>query len=136
MRFPCLFCTPQWMGRGLGTNRLGDVLVVCLHSRKSGCLEKMPQLCFCWELLWHLACSFGSFTLPESNWCIISVLTLLLLSLEIHLSCSPVLWIAIPFSRDLPDPGVEPRSTTLQADSLLSEPSGKPLVPLDTVNLF
>ena len=25
-------------------------------------------------------------------------------------------WVAIPFSRDLPDPGVEPRSPTLQAD--------------------
>ena len=29
--------------------------------------------------------------------------------------------------RNLPDPGIEPRSLTLQADSLLSEPPGKPL---------
>ena len=28
---------------------------------------------------------------------------------------------------DLPNPGIEPRSPTLQADSLLSEPPGKPL---------
>ena len=28
--------------------------------------------------------------------------------------------------RDLPDPGTKPRSPTLQADSLLSEPLGKP----------
>ena len=28
-------------------------------------------------------------------------------------------WVAIPFSRDLPDPGVEPRSPTLQADSFI-----------------
>ena len=40
-------------------------------------------------------------------------------------------WVAIPFSRgsspgDLPDPGIEPRSLALQADSLLSEPPGKP----------
>ena len=27
---------------------------------------------------------------------------------------------------DLPNPGIEPRSPTLQADSLLSEPPGKP----------
>ena len=27
---------------------------------------------------------------------------------------------------DLPDPGIEPRSSTLQADSLPSEPLGKP----------
>ena len=31
-------------------------------------------------------------------------------------------WVAIPFSRDLPDLGTEPGSPTLQADSLLSEP--------------
>ena len=28
---------------------------------------------------------------------------------------------------DLPDPGIEPRSPTLQADALPSEPPGKPL---------
>jgi len=33
-------------------------------------------------------------------------------------------WVAILFSRDLPNPGIEPRSPTLQADSLLSEPQG------------
>ena len=31
-------------------------------------------------------------------------------------------WVAIPFSRDLPDPGIEPRSSALQAASLPSEP--------------
>ena len=34
-------------------------------------------------------------------------------------------WVAIPFSRLLPDPGIEPKYPTLQADSLLSEPQGK-----------
>ena len=33
-------------------------------------------------------------------------------------------WVAILFSRDLPDPGIEPQSSALQADSLLSEPPG------------
>ena len=28
---------------------------------------------------------------------------------------------------DLPDPGIEPRSPTLQADSLPAEPPGKPM---------
>ena len=36
-------------------------------------------------------------------------------------------WVAIPFSRDLPDPGIEPGSPALQADSLPTEPQGKPL---------
>ena len=35
-------------------------------------------------------------------------------------------WIAIPFSRDLPNPGIEPGSPALQADSLPSELQGKP----------
>ena len=31
---------------------------------------------------------------------------------------------------DLPNPGIEPRSPTLQADSLLTEPPGKPKTSL------
>ena len=34
-------------------------------------------------------------------------------------------WIVIPFSRDLPDAGIKPRSPALQADSLPSELLGK-----------
>ena len=38
-------------------------------------------------------------------------------------------WSGLPFPspRDLPDPGIKPRSPTLQA--LLSEPPGKPMHP-------
>ena len=35
-------------------------------------------------------------------------------------------WVAISFSRDLPNPGIEPRSPALQADALPSKPLGKP----------
>ena len=35
-------------------------------------------------------------------------------------------WMAVPFSRDLPNPVIEPRSPALQADTLPSEPLGKP----------
>ena len=35
-------------------------------------------------------------------------------------------WVAIPFSRDLPNPGIKPRSPILQADSLPAETPGKP----------
>ena len=31
-------------------------------------------------------------------------------------------WVAFPFSRDLPNPGIEPGSPTLQVDSLPAEP--------------
>ena len=34
-------------------------------------------------------------------------------------------WVAMPFSRHPPDPGIQPRSPALQADSLPSEPPGK-----------
>ena len=34
--------------------------------------------------------------------------------------------LPLPSPGDLPDPGVEPRSPTLQADALPSEPPGKP----------
>ena len=37
-------------------------------------------------------------------------------------------WVAFPFSRDLPNPSTEPRSPTMQADSLPAEPQGKPIV--------
>ena len=38
-------------------------------------------------------------------------------------------WSGLPFPspRDLPDPGIKPGSPTLQADTLTSEPPGKPL---------
>ena len=37
-------------------------------------------------------------------------------------------WSGVPFPSpgDLPDPGIEPGSPTLQADALTSEPPGKP----------
>ena len=40
-------------------------------------------------------------------------------------------WAVISFSRDLSDPGIKPRSPALQADSLLSELPGKPLLTED-----
>ena len=39
-------------------------------------------------------------------------------------------WSGLPFPSpaDLPNPGIEPRSPALQADTLTSEPPGKPLI--------
>ena len=45
-------------------------------------------------------------------------------------------WVAISFSRDLPDPGIKPGPPTLQADSLLSEPPGKPQIDQVIWELF
>ena len=43
--------------------------------------------------------------------------------------CRQEYWSGLSFSSagDLPDPGIEPRSPTLQADTLTSAPPGKPL---------
>ena len=38
-----------------------------------------------------------------------------------------LMWFAVSFPRDLPDPGIEPQSSALQVDSLLFEPPVKPL---------
>ena len=35
-------------------------------------------------------------------------------------------WVAFPFSRHLPNPGIKARSPALQVDSLPAEPPGKP----------
>ena len=47
-------------------------------------------------------------------------------------------WSGLPFPSpwDFPDPGIKPRSPTLQADTLPSEPSGKPKNVQTTVQLI
>ena len=46
-------------------------------------------------------------------------------------------WSGLPFSSpvDLPNPGIEPRSPTLQASALTSEPPGKPNTESDFLKL-
>ena len=39
-----------------------------------------------------------------------------------------LVWVAISFPRDLPDPGIKPWSPALQTEGLPSEPPGKPLI--------
>ena len=43
-------------------------------------------------------------------------------------------WVAIPLSRDIPNPGIKPRSPALQADSLPYEPPGESLFFLEMVD--
>ena len=63
------------------------------------------------------------------------------------MSCSPLgfsvhgllqarIWSGLPFPSpgDLPDPGIEPGSSALQADSLPTELLGKPLKMLKMIN--
>ena len=47
-------------------------------------------------------------------------------------------WSRLPFPSpgDLPNPGTEPRSPTLQVDSLLSEPLGKSILSVERDLIF
>ena len=46
-------------------------------------------------------------------------------------------WVAMPSSGDLPKPGIEPRSPATWADSLPSEPPGKPKnIGVGSLSLF
>ena len=44
-------------------------------------------------------------------------------------------WVAIFFSRDLPDPGIKPQSPVLAARFFTTEPPGKPIVHLTKPNI-
>ena len=44
-------------------------------------------------------------------------------------------WLPFPSPGDLTDPGIEPGSPTLKADSLLSEPPGKSLFHVNHVSI-
>ena len=50
---------------------------------------------------------------------------------SVHEFSTQEYWSGVPFPSpgDLPNPGIEPGSPALQADSLLSEPPGKPCIP-------
>ena len=52
-------------------------------------------------------------------------------SVQGNLQARTLEWVAFPFSRDLPNSGNGPRSPVLQADSLPSEPPGKPIAIRD-----
>ena len=44
-------------------------------------------------------------------------------------------WVAIPSPGDLPNPGIDPRSPSLQADTLQAEPGGKILLVINLLDL-
>ena len=44
--------------------------------------------------------------------------------------------LPFPFPGDFPDPGMEPRSPSLQADVLTSEPPEKPMLQMDIIYFY
>ena len=76
------------------------------------------------SLLWEILPTQGSNPgLPHLRW--------ILYCLSHRGSPRIVEWVAYPFFRGRPDPGIEPRSPALQVDSLPNELPGKPL-PTET----
>ena len=57
---------------------------------------------------------------------------------SVHGIFQEILWSGSPFPipGDLPDPGIEPRSPALQADSLLSEPPGIFFLELEIIKII
>ena len=45
-------------------------------------------------------------------------------------------WVAFPSPGDIPNPGIEPRSLTLQADYLPAGPQGSPKLEMVEYNFF
>ena len=88
----------------------GQPLPYLFHMKKEIllCLATQPCLIFC-NPAWTVACQAP-------------------LSIGI-LQARTLEWVAMPSPGDLPNPGIEPRSLSLQADSLPSEQPGKPTPP-------
>ena len=86
-------------------------------SRNNALCAKLLQLCL-------TLCSTVGCSLPGSS---------------VHgiLQARILVWVAIPFSSDLSNPGLETRSPELQSDYLLSDPPGKPKkAPSGIVTIF
>ena len=87
----------------------------------------------CWvsQIYWHIECSTltaSSFRILNSSAeILLSPLALFIVMLpKAHLISHSRLPVAFPSPGDLPNPGIKPRSLTLQADFLPAEPHGKP----------
>ena len=77
-------------------------MCVYAHESKSEVTQSCPTLATPWTVAYQAAPSMG-------------------FSWQVYWSGLP-----FPFPRDLPDPGMEPGSPAFQADTLTSEPPGKP----------
>ena len=56
-------------------------------------------------------------------------------SVRVILQAEILEWVAIPSPGDLPNPGIDPRSPSLQADTLQAEPGGKILLVINLLDL-
>ena len=56
-------------------------------------------------------------------------------SVRVILQAEILEWVAIPSPGDLPNPGIDPRYPSLQADTLQAEPGGKILLVINLLDL-
>ena len=78
-----------------------------------------------WHILIAISHSYAGTLLLQSYW---NLFRFTDKKVQIHVALQLEYWSGLPFPSpgDLPDPGLEPRSSKLQADSLPAEPQGKP----------
>ena len=128
-------CSPGFPG-GAG-DKAGDIRVAGLipgSGRSSGGGHGNPPQCSCLENSHGQRSLAGYSQSRHKSWTRLKRLSMHTCtdcslpgsSLHGTLQVRRLEWVAIPFSRGLPEPGTEPRSPALPADSLLSQPPGKP----------
>ena len=91
------------------------------HPSRSSQSTELSSLCYIAVSEWKMLSHVHLFATP---WIVIHQVSLSMeFSRQEYWSGLP-----FPFPRDHPNPGIKPRSLALQADSLLSEPPGKPVL--------
>ena len=104
------------------------------------CLTMFPELWFTQAKDWNLSKCCSQYSdgvlsharLFVSPWTVCSLPVFFVHGIS---QARTLEWVAISSSReDLPHSGIKPQSPALQVDSLLSEPSGKPIITMETVN--
>ena len=95
-------------------------ICMCIYIVNGGVRKPVQKVCH----IIVLSCSVVSYS--ATSWTIAHQAPLSMGILQARI----LEWVAMPPSRDPPNPGIKPRSPTLQADSLLSEPPGKPVTSL------
>ena len=95
-------------------------------------LEQFPQLCFVFHAtdVFEECQLFSRMSLSLGFSCLCDPVDCNLPGSSVHgvFQARILGWVAIHSPGDLPDPGMEPGAPALQADSLLTEPTGKSLV--------
>ena len=134
---------PLWEGPSLSHPPSGVLGLQLQHFNPCLCCHEMVSICVSLCLL-HFLPRHQSYWIRKKEKKVksLSRIQLFAIPCTVAYQASPSMgfsrqeyWSGLPFSSpgNLPDPGIKPRSPALQADSLLSESPGKPLLDQSTL---